>query len=439
MSDNVIIGAGQTGFSFAKYLQRQGQTCAVMDSAKKPALLPQIKAEFPNIPYYLGGLDRKVLAQAKQIFLSPGIFFSQLAPDITPADTRLIGDIELFAREVQVPIIAITGTNGKSTVTHLVTHLLQATGHRAIMAGNVGMPALDCLVGEQPDYYVLELSSAQLTLTNSLKPKVACVLNITPDHLDCHESYEAYRAAKLRIYQQCETAVVNADDPSLAAAAMVEKVISFGAGGDYHLNGFATKLFFMHRESPLLACQTIKLNGKHNYENVLAALAILEGVGVDAADCLEGLTTFEGLPHRCQWVAQQDDVLWINDSKATNVGATLASLYGLAPAVKGKFVMLMGGVGKGADFTPLLPALQRHARCAILCGRDAMKLAAVLDQIALPYFFEDDMAEMVALAHRQAEPGDAVLLAPACASTDQYQNYLKRGECFTRAVLEQLS
>jgi len=429
----VIVGLGHTGLSFARYLQRQGLDFVVTDSAQEPPLLAAFTAEFPDIPLYLGGLNAHILTAADYILLSPGVYLSRLPIPITADDPRLVGDIELFALKAQAPIIAITGTNGKSTVTHLVSLLLEQAGFTVQMAGNVGKPVLDCLVEAVPDYYVLELSSAQLEVTRSLRPEVACILNISEDHMDCHPSFAIYQQAKLRIFTNCQTAVINSDDPHILPPKCPQ-IISFGSQGKYKLSQEDKGFYLLHEQQSLVAGRDLALKGKHNYYNVLAALAIVENLNLERAACIATLVAFQGLPHRCQKVAEKASVVWVNDSKATNVGATIAAIEGLAPETQGRLILLAGGLGKGADFRPLAPVVKRYVRSVILWGQDAPQIAAALQTSGVPLLFAQNMEDMVAQAQQQAQSGDMVLLAPACASWDHFKNYQERGAVFAAAV-----
>jgi UDP-N-acetylmuramoylalanine--D-glutamate ligase len=344
----------------------------------------------------------------------------------------VVGDIELFARETQAPVAAITGTNGKSTVTALLADLANAAGRSAVAGGNLGEPALDLLERPVPDLYVLELSSYQLETTHSLRTAVASVLNVTPDHLDRYDSIEDYAAAKARIFGGCGTAVVNVDDARVRAMPRSgQRVLSFSvrdAAADYSLAREPEPLLACRGE-PLLPLSAMKLKGEHNAANALAALAMCEALGLPRAAVLEALAAFGGLAHRAQWVAEVAGVRYIDDSKGTNVGATVAAVEGL----EGPLVLIAGGDGKNQDFAALRPAFAGKVRHVVLIGRDAPALAATLDGVC-PTERAADMRAAVAAARAAARSGDTVLLSPACASLDMYRDYVHRGEEFAAAV-----
>jgi UDP-N-acetylmuramoylalanine--D-glutamate ligase len=326
----------------------------------------------------------------------------------------------------------VTGTNGKSTVTALLAELASAAGRPAVAAGNLGEPALDVLERPVPALYVLELSSYQLETTYSLHTAVATVLNVTPDHLDRYDSIEDYAAAKARIFDDCEAAVVNADDARVCAMPRPgQRVISFSVrdpGADYSLVR-APEPVLASRGEPLMPMSAMKLQGVHNAANALAALAMCEVLELRRGPVLDALAAFGGLAHRAQWVADVDGVRYVNDSKGTNVGATIAAVEGLA----GPLVLIAGGDGKNQDFASLKPALTGKVRHVVLIGRDAPVIAAALDGVCSTERAAD-MRTAVAAAREKAQPGDTVLLSPACASLDMYRDYAQRGEEFAAAV-----
>jgi UDP-N-acetylmuramoylalanine--D-glutamate ligase len=367
-----------------------------------------------------------------------------------------VGDIELFARAVQAPVLAITGANGKSTVTALTGALCAAGGFRTLVGGNIGTPALDLLREPVPDVYVLELSSFQLETTWSLNARAATVLNITPDHMDRYETLEEYAAAKARVFRGNGTMVLNADDARVRGmAASGRRVVHFGLGeplaaGDYGVrrhagddsrdgggraaSGTVAEEWLARGTELLLPAREVPLPGRHNLANALAALALAETVGVASAAACAAIRRFRGLPHRTELVGEKDGVRWINDSKGTNVGATVAALNGMtAPTV-----LIAGGDGKGQDFSALRPAVSAHARAVVLVGRDAPLIeAALAGTVSLTR--APTLPEAVRLARRLAQPGDTVLLSPACASFDMFRNYEHRGDVFRAAVREVLA
>jgi len=441
MSQNlhVIVGVGATGLSCAQYLAKKGIPFAVNDTRQRPPQLEEIIRLFPFTPISLGKLDEALLRKASTLIVSPGISLRE--PAIARQIARsipVIGDIELFAREADAPIIAITGTNAKSTVTTLVGQMAQKDGLLAGIGGNLGFPALNLLTKPKPHLFVLELSSFQLETTYSLKPKVATVLNVTPDHMDRYENLEEYSAMKQSIYTNCEVAVCNRDDPRTDCNGLnLQWKLSFtlNAPGENEFGlltndgesylAFQDKLLMPVRELPIL--------GKHYQANALAALAIGYGYGLSMDAMLQVLREFKGLAHRCQLVRERHGVRWYNDSKGTNVGATLAAIEGLGAMINGKLVLIAGGVGKNADFSPLVPALEKYVKAAVLIGEAAPILADVFgDRVEVT--LAKDMQEAVTLSDQLSSPGDSVLLSPACASLDMFNNFEHRGEVFSEMV-----
>ena len=398
-----------------------------------------LSQEYPDVAVSLGKLDEALLSKAARIILSPGVAKREgaIAQQIKKG-TPVIGDIELFAEHVLVPVIAITGTNAKSTVTTLVGKMAEKAGFAVAVGGNLGIPVLD-LLQQQPNanLFVLELSSFQLETTYSLKPHVATVLNITPDHMDRYDNLQSYREAKLRIYHQCQTAVSNRDDVLTECHADVHEKLYFTQGPP-NANTFgliadneSTALAF--NDQRLLDTRELPVLGRHYQMNALAALAIGHGMHMPFVDMVQVLREFKGLPHRCQFVRQWNGVMWFNDSKGTNVGATLAAIDGIAHDMAGKMVWIAGGVGKLADFSPLLPAIERYARHAVLIGEAAHDIANMIGK-RIPVSFANSMEEAVAQSCRVALPNDYVLLSPACASFDMFNNFEHRGQVFMEIV-----
>ena len=436
----LVVGLGETGLSVARYLLRHGVTVAVVDSRENPPGLERLRKELPaDVALFLGGFREEAFARAEQIVVSPGVPLA--LPEIAAARARgvaVIGDVELFAQTATAPVIAVTGSNGKSTVVTLVGAMARRAGLDARVGGNIGTPALDLLEAHEPDLYVLELSSFQLETLQSLSPCAAVVLNVSEDHLDRYRDMHEYAAAKQLIYHNADVQVVNRDDPVAAALADSSgPQVGFGRheplGDDYGLVLHAGETWLARGDERLLPAVAVRMAGRHNLTNALAALALGEAAGLPLDAMLETLTEFQGLPHRMQFVAEHHGVRWYNDSKGTNVGATLAAIAGIDAGL----VLIAGGDGKGADFWPLASALQDKGRGAVLIGRDAPLLEKVLQE-ALPLQRAADMREAVRLAAGMAQPGDTVLLSPACASTDMYRNYVERGEKFVQAVQEQL-
>lgn len=434
----VVVGLGKSGLSVVRTLLSLGAEVAVTDSRAEPPGLAAAQRDFPALPCYLGGFEPQVLARAARLVVSPGV--SLQTPAIAAAQARgtpIWGDIELFARLAAAPVAAITGSNGKSTVTTLLGLMARQAGIRAAVGGNLGVPALDLLpMANQaaPELYILELSSFQLETTHSLNAAVATVLNISPDHLDHHADLAAYIQAKRRVFRGDGVMVINTDDPTVTA--MVEpgrRVLSFTLGapesGQFGLQRPAGEIWLAWGEEPWLAAAELKLQGDHNLANALAAFALGYALGWPRVAMLTALREFTGLPHRTQLVAESAGIRWYDDSKGTNVGATVAAVAGLA----GPLILIAGGDGKGQDFSPLRAALADKVRALILIGRDAPLIAAAVNGAA-PLHSARDMAHAVTTAAHLARPGDSVLLSPACASFDMFSGYEERGAVFAAAV-----
>ncbi len=431
---SVIVGLGRTGVSCARHLAARGHRLVVTDSRAAPPGLADLRRLVPDAATALGGFDPAVLEGADQIVVSPGVSLRE--PFLQQAAARgldLIGDIELFAREAGGRVIGITGTNGKSTVTTLVGEFARAAGIEAGVGGNLGTPALDLLAGPPAAMYVLELSSYQLETTHSLQLEAGTVLNVTPDHLDRYRDFAEYAAAKARIFERCATAVVNLDDQVVVCMPRPgQRRVGFSLrrdDADFHLLSRAGQDWLAAGSEPLLALGELRLPGRHNAANALAALAIGSVVGLPHEAMTGVLRHFEGLPHRSQLVAEWRGIRWIDDSKGTNVGATEAAIAGL----DGPLLLIAGGEGKGQDFAPLAAACRGKVRHALLIGRDAAVLAAAL-QGSCPISLADSMENAVAVAASLAKRGDTVLLSPACASFDMFRDYAQRGAVFATAV-----
>ena len=439
----LIVGLGETGLSCARFFERGGEPFEIVDDRSEPPGLAAFRARWPQGRAVLGPFDPKHFARARLIVVSPGVSPAEPAlAAAAAAGVECIGDIELFARAADAPVIAITGSNGKSTVTAMVGALLEAAGRNARVGGNLGPPALDLLADGDvaPDCYVVELSSFQLETTYSLRPAASTVLNVSADHMDRYRSLAEYAAAKGRIHHDTEVAVVNRDDAGAASlAARARRTIGFTAGppaasdgpdADFGVIEHAGAAWLAQGERPLIAVSELSLAGAHNRVNALAALALVTAVGVDPAEVAPALARFPGLPHRTRLVAEIEGVRWYDDSKGTNVGATAAALDGMDRPV----VLIAGGEGKGADFADLRGPVARRARAVVLIGRDAARLETALAGAA-PIERADDLDHAVERAAALARPGDAVLLSPACASFDMFRDYHERGEAFVAAVL----
>ena len=423
-----------------RYLSGQGRDIAVADSRSAPPGLDELKAGWPEVPVYLGDFDAGLFAGFNELVVSPGVGITH--PAIAGAanqGAQIRGDIDLFAEAADAPIIAITGSNGKTTVTTLVGEMAKAAGRKVAVGGNIGTPALD-LLGQGADLYVLELSSFQLETTAELNALAATVLNVSDDHMDRYPSKMAYFQAKQRIYRGCRNAIVNLDDA--LSTPMARDTLRFLCFGFHRVNPdtFSTRdddegTWITFGFENLLLASELKLMGRHNISNVMAALALGHAAGLPMEPMLNVAREFPGLPHRCELVRRFDEVDFINDSKGTNVGATVAAIESLAPE-NGKVVLIAGGDGKGADFTALEAPVTLHCRAVVLIGRDAPAIADVLGS-GIPVYRSDSLAEAVASSAALARAGDRVLLSPACASFDMFRDYLDRGDQF-RSLVEGL-
>ncbi|MDX1435051.1 MAG: UDP-N-acetylmuramoyl-L-alanine--D-glutamate ligase [Gammaproteobacteria bacterium] len=433
-----VVGLGKTGLSCVRYLRRAGREVRVMDSRSDPPGLAALGEEFPEVSVTLGAFDASKLGEADQIVLSPGVALATPAlADAIRARVPICGDIEIFAEAAgRTPVVAITGSNGKSTVTAMVADMLAADGRAVKAGGNIGTPALELLEGPAADIYVLELSSFQLETTASLHPQAAALLNVSADHMDRYPDVEAYAAAKQRIFRGHGTMVLNRDDPRVAAMAapgrrVVLYTLSAPLPGQWGLRRTGGELWLCQGETRIVRADALKVAGLHNAANALAAMALAAAVGVSHDAMARALEAFRALPHRCELVAEAAGVRWYDDSKATNVGATIASIRGLAHL--GPIVLIAGGDGKGADFAQLRDAVRDHVRLVIFIGRDGPRLAEAVADVAetLP---ARGVADAVRVARAHAHAGDTVLLAPACASFDMYRDYVERGEAFVAEV-----
>ncbi len=433
----LIVGLGLTGVSVARFLRRQGRPFAIADSRAAPPMLTDFQREFPDQPPRLGTLQAEFVCQFDEIILSPGLPREEPAiAAAIAAGKAVIGDIELFLREARAPIVAITGSNGKTTVTTLLGEMAKTAGRNVGVGGNLGTPALD-LLDAAADLYVLELSSFQLESIPKLSATAATILNISDDHMDRYGTLAAYHKAKQRIYFGAKMALANRDDvltqPPLAEGL---RYCQFGLQTpdlkDFGLRREDGQVFLAKGLKCLLNIQELKIRGLHNCANALAALALGEAVNLPLEAMLQTLREFTGLPHRCQFVARRGGVDYYNDSKATNVGATLAALNGMASRPQ-HIVLIAGGDGKGADFSPLIGPLKQTVKALITIGRDGEQLGDLV-RGDLPVVHCQSLPAAVAMAAEQAAAGDLVLLSPACASLDMFKNYEERGHIFMSAV-----
>ena len=434
----IVVGLGKSGMSLVRFLAQQGVRFAVADTRANPPELATLQRDYPQVEVRCGELDADFLCRASELYVSPGLALATPALQAAAArGVKLSGDIDLFARHAKAPIIAITGSNAKSTVTTLVGEMAIAAGKRVAVGGNLGLPALD-LLAEDVELYVVELSSFQLETTESLNAEVATCLNLSEDHMDRYADMQAYHLAKHRIFRGAHQVVINRDD-ALSRALVADQLPcwTFGLGkpdfkgfGLIEQNGEKCLAF---QFEALLPVSELKIRGAHNHSNALAALALGHAAGLPFAPMLEALKNFTGLAHRCQWVGEVRGAGYYDDSKATNVGAALAAIEGLGADISGKLLLIAGGDGKGADFSALRTPVQHFCRAVVLLGRDADRLAATLDGAA-PQIRVSSLDEAVQACAGLAEPGDAVLLSPACASLDMFKNFEERGRLFAQAV-----
>ena len=443
----LILGIGLTGLSCARFLMTNDISFAINDSRENAIndLAQFMKAH--NTPKItLGSWDQSLIASADIILVSPGIDLA--TPEIQTAiksDCRVWGDVELYCRLTDTPILAVTGSNGKSTVVSLLNYLGKAIGHNVQSGGNIGLPVLDHLVTGNdddlvPDFLVLELSSFQLESLTSMHAIAATILNISDDHLDRHLTFNNYQNIKQGIYRQCNIAVVNRDDKATYVKSDTEgknqNVISFGSDspneGDFGLSVINKKLTLMFGNKRLISIDQLPLAGVHNALNYLATLALGYTAGWSLTVMVENLAGFTGLEHRCQRVNHDDGINWINDSKATNVGATLAAINGFSKILQPseQLILIAGGEGKGANFSPLKQAITEHVNQLITLGKDGDKIASFSDSS----IEVDSLEEAVRTASRLAKVHDTVLLSPACASLDMFKNFAERGQVFINAV-----
>jgi len=435
--DVVIVGLGKTGLSCVRYLLSRGLDIAVTDSRINPPGLSTLETEFTSVSVFLGEISTEILLSSDQIILSPGVSLNNDAVKRAIANgIPVIGDIELFCQQVKAPIIAVSGSNGKSTVTTLVAEMTQQAGLKTCVGGNLGTPALELLNEDVPDVYVLELSSFQLETTFSLSAHASVILNISPDHMDRYANSDEYANAKKKIYLGNGLMVINKDDDVVKAMEDASRqTIYFTLGKPEGHNFGLIKdndgIWLCQGNKKIIKQDELGIKGEHNVANALAAIALASTINVPFSAMAETLKRFSGLEHRCQRVATINKINWFNDSKATNVGACIASIKGLCNL--GKIILIAGGDSKGADLSSLGPIIKKYVKHVLLLGVDAKKVANVIDSTVMCDFVVD-MNEAVNAASNLAEAGDLVLLAPACASLDMYENYQQRGDAFVAAV-----
>ena len=444
-ANRIIVGLGTTGLSCARYLHSLGETFQVVDSRLDPPGLNELKAQFPKVKVTLGEFSATMLSEASELIVSPGI--SIQAPAIVAArkaGVAITGDIDIFSKVVRKPVVAVTGSNGKSTVVTLLAAMATKAGLRVGLGGNLdgaqAAPALDLLRQDEKDIYILELSSFQLETTECLAARAAVILNISDDHMDRYASKKEYAAAKQRIFNGAQSAVVNRDEAASTPWSSDCNIVSnFGVTtpqsnewGVVQRNGDVALMF---GEEFLLSATEIKIAGRHNLSNSLAALALGQAIELPRKAMIEALREFPGLPHRCQWLRNLRGVDYFNDSKGTNVGASIVAIESLGEILKGKLILIAGGVDKGAEFSVMTPVVAKFVKLAILIGRDAKNLASAFKD-SIEIVFASSLIEAVSIAASRSIAGDAVLLSPACASFDMFTDFTHRGRVFVSAVEE---
>ena len=431
-----VLGMGHTGRSVARYWKAQGIPFIAMDTRADLASDLTLRRELEGVETHFGEIGERELSQVDLLIASPGIAMDSAVISLAQSlNIEVRGDIDLFTGEAQAPVIGITGSNGKSTVTTFVGQLLTSCGLNISIGGNLGTPALE-LLNDPVDAYVLELSSFQLERAGDLNLAVAAVLNLSPDHLDRHHTMPLYHLAKHRIFAGAQHVVANYRDSLTQPVGKGDVPWTLWRDNEPDIRQLGVR---DHEGAPwicfgfeaLCPLSDVPLVGYHNINNVLAALAICHAMGLPYEQLVKGIKSLKGLPHRCELIAVRDGVQFVNDSKGTNVGATVAALEGLADGRN--VILIAGGVGKGQAFAPLAKAVSKHAKHTVLLGRDAVSIAEALDA-ATPHTFADDMESAVRTATDIAASGDVVLLSPACASLDMFADYRVRGEAFTAAV-----
>lgn len=430
----LVVGLGKTGFSVAKFLHQQSIAFAVIDSRDKPPLKDALLQDYPDTPVFTGGFDEAAFNVATHLIVSPGVSLQeQSIKKAIFSGAKLLSDIDLFACAADKPVVAITGSNGKSTVTTMLGAMGNEAGVKTAIGGNLGVPALE-LLDETVELYVLELSSFQLERTSELNAKVATVLNVTEDHLDRHSDINDYAKEKQRVFAGDGVMLLNEDDAIVNAMAdESRKMASFSIQTEngFHLAEYQGESWLMNEDQPLMPQAGLHLEGLHNVANALAALALGQVLGLQVEAMRKALEKFKGLSHRMQKVAEVKGISWVNDSKATNIGACIAALKGYQQ----KVVLIAGGDAKGANMDELIPAIKQKARCVVLMGKDAAVIEDAMNG-CVPTYRVNTVKEAVEVAAGLAEEGESVLLSPACASIDQYKNYQERGDQFAAAVMD---
>ena len=430
----LVVGLGETGFSVAKFLHQQGIPFAVVDSRDKPPLNDAMLQDYPDTPIFTGGFDKTAFEVATHLIVSPGVSLQE--DSIRKAillGTKLLSDIDLFACATDKPVIAITGSNGKSTVTTMLGAMGNESNVVTAIGGNLGEPALD-LLDDSVELYVLELSSFQLERTSVLNANAATILNVTEDHMDRYADIMDYAKEKQRIFSGNGVMVINEDD-SVVNSMRVENrdlyTFSVIKKTGFHVANQQGENWLMNAELAMMRQSELAVEGLHNVANALAALALGTAAGLNNVAMCNALRRFKGLNHRMQKVGRINGVTWVNDSKATNIGACVAALQGY----HNKVILIAGGDAKGADMKGLVSTIEEKVKCVVLMGKDAGKIESAING-CVPSYRVKNIQEAVKQAAKLAEEGESVLLSPACSSIDQYKNYQERGDKFTAAVME---
>ncbi|MEO2176587.1 MAG: UDP-N-acetylmuramoyl-L-alanine--D-glutamate ligase [bacterium] len=434
----VIVGLGKTGFSCARYLTGEGIAFSVMDDANQPPYLAQLREEMPDVSY--STLDSGKLMQAEEIIISPGVpLQTEKIQRAIVQGVPVTGDIAMFAAITDKPVIAITGSNGKSTVTRMFADMALAAGLDTGVGGNIGTPCLD-IIRQNHEAFVLEVSSYQLEVVGQLNARVAVVLNLSPDHLDRYDNERHYYNVKSKIYSGCEVAVVNRETNfNFGIPASVRKV-TFGTGEPSGKESFGIRIVdgdtcICFEARRLVNTNRLRIKGKHNWQNALAALAIGYSIGLEFEPMIAALVQYKGLPHRCEWLGSFAGVDIFNDSKSTNPGSTQAAVAGLSSGSR-NLLLILGGDGKGADFSALQGLVSTETRRCFVYGKDREEIARAVSDGDDDVVVETDLTDVVRKLKSAVRPGDLVLFSPACASLDQFRNYEHRGEEFKRLIEE---
>lgn len=435
----LVLGLGKTGLSCVRFLADNNVDFAVMDSRTNPPGFEVMQTSYPSVKCYFGGFAQEVMDDFDVLIVSPGVSLKTPAVQKATQSGKLItGDIDIFAACINKPVVAITGSNGKSTVTTLVGEMAKQAKINVAVGGNIGVPVLDLLMFQKDaDLFVLELSSFQLETTQHLNAAASTILNISEDHMDRYDSLAEYAQAKHRIYFGDGKIVLNKDEPIDAEMLRDRNVVAFGLSTpqdqtEFGLIDDGEQVWLAKGEQRLLPESMLKIKGRHNVANALAALALGECVDIPMQAMLTTLQSFGGLPHRTQWVIEHNGVNWFNDSKATNVGATIAAVRGFGGK---QLIVLLGGQGKGQDFSPLKPVLEEHCKAALIYGEDAGLIEkAISGDVNIVRV--KDLQQAVSTANELAVSGDIVLLSPACASFDMFNGYDHRGDEFARMARE---